>query len=385
MSQTLLQELSNSDIDWLMTTGKRQRVERNYLLIKAGQQICAFYWLIDGSLMISSPQDRDNTLNRAFAVLENQPTLEREIIELQNGDFIGEELLFNTTVASNNIRTQRPSDLLIISPQKLKAKLKQDISFAARFYRGISHLLTERLLTLIPQLRMTRLNSSLTQSREVLFTFGRLHDSDIDWMISNGNCQKIPAGKMLFQEGRPAETLYLLLNGLVKVTLCETAENPLDRAFAALGTTINPHSGQEIATLQSGTFIGELPFAETRLASTSVETVEKSLVLAISISSLKLKLQQDLGFAARFEEVVASLAIERFRDMINRLGYGRRFYSKSQTLEPSFYYEDELDLDSLDQLNLAGTRFQWMLDRLQLLSNNNWQQEKKLATTKITN
>ena len=371
MSQILLQELSNSDLDWLMATGKRQKVDGDRLLIKAGQKISAFYLLIDGSLMISGDGGGDNALNRAFAALEDKPTLEREIIELKSGDIAGEELLIKPLAASTNIKTKLPSEVLMIPQEQLKAKLEQDIGFAARFYRGIALLLTERLLKLTPQLRTTQFNSTSTQSGEVLFAFGRLHDSDIDWMISNGSCQKFKAGSILLQEGRPAETLYLLLNGSVKVTLSETAANPLDLAFAALGTITTPSLGKEIATLKPGEFIGEMPFGDTRLASTSVSAIEDSLVLAIPGRSLKIKLQQDLGWAARFEEVVATLAAERFRDTINRLGYGRRFYSSGESLEQSFSYEDELDLDSLDNLNLAGSRFKWMLNRLQLLDNHN--------------
>ena len=378
MSQTLLQELNNSDLDWLMATAKRRKVDADRLLIESGQPISAFYLLINGSLSISSSQSGENALNRAFAVLEERSTLEREIIELKSGDIAGEELLIKTRAASTNLRTKRSSDLLMIPQQQLKAKLRQDIGFAARFYRGIALLLTERLLKLTPQLRTTRFNSTSTQSREVLFAFGRLHDSDIDWMISNGSCQELKAGSILLQEGRPAETLYLLLKGLVKVTISETAANPLDLAFAALETSTNPSLGKEIATLRPGEFIGEMPFGDTRLASSSFSAVEDSLVLAIPGRSLKIKLQQDLGWASRFEEVVATLAAERFRDTINRLGYGRRFYSSGQTLEQSSSYEDELDLDSLDKLNLAGSRFKWMLNRLQVLKDQNWRQEKQL-------
>ena len=381
MGQTLLQELSNSDIDWLMATGIRQKIDANRLLIQAGKQISAFYLLISGSLTISLSQNEDNALDRAFAALEAQPTFEREIIELESGDIAGEELLIQTRAASTNVRTKLPSEVLMIPQEELKAKLKQDIGFAARFYRGIAFILTERLLHLTPQLRTTQLNLTPTQSREVLFAFGRLHDSDIDWLISNGSCQKFKAGSILLQEGRQAETLYLLLNGLVKVTISETAINPLDLAFAALGTTKTQSLGKEIATLRPGEFIGEMPFGDTRLASTSVGAVEDSLVLAIPVRSLKVKLQQDLGWAARFESVVATLAAERFRDTINRLGYGRRFYSSGQTLEQSFSYEDELDLDSLDGLSLAGSRFKWMLNRLQVLKNKNRQPEKQLVNS----
>jgi hypothetical protein len=139
--------------------------------------------------------------------------------------------------------------------------------------------------------------------------------------------------------------------------------------------------GYEIATVRPGEFIGEMPFGDTRLASSSVRTVEDSLVLAIPERSLKLKLQQDLGWAARFEEVVATLAAERFRDTINRLGYGRNFYSSGQALEQSFSYEDELNSDSLDKLNLAASRFKWMLNRLQVMGNKNWRSGKQLANS----
>ncbi len=381
MSQTLLQELSNSDIDWLMATGKRQKIDADRLLIKAGHQIATFYLIISGSLTISVSQSSNNALNRAFAALEDNSTLERDIIELTSGDIAGEKLLVATRAASTNVRTKLPSDLLMIPQPQLKAKLQQDIGFAARFYRGIALLLTERLLKLTSQLRTTRLNSRATQSREVLFAFGRLHDSDIDWLIAHGSCQHIPAGSVLLQEGRPAETLYLLLRGLARVSIAEAAINPLDLAFAALGTSNNQSSSKEIATVRPGEFIGEMPFGDTRLASTSVHTVEDSLVLAIPARSLKLKLQQDLGWAARFEEVVATLAMERFRDTINRLGYGRNFYSSGQALSQSFSYEDELNSDSLDKLNLAASRFKWMLNRLQILSNQNQRAGKQLANS----
>ena len=69
MTQTLLQELNNIDIDWLMTTGTREKVDADHLLIKSGQQITDVYLLIDGRLTISVSQSNDNALNQAFSVL----------------------------------------------------------------------------------------------------------------------------------------------------------------------------------------------------------------------------------------------------------------------------------------------------------------------------
>lgn len=372
MSQILLQELTNSDLDWLMAAGKRQIVAADCLLIETERQISDIYLVISGSLQISIPQNDDRALNRAFALLEERSTLERDIIELERGDVAGLEFLVGSRAASTNVRTKVESDLLSIPLRSLQGKLQQDIGFAARFYRGIALMLTERLLKLTTRLRTARLSTTGTASREVLFAFGHFLDSDIDWLIANGSCQYLPVGSSLLQEGRSAETLYMLLKGSALVTIAETAIDPLDLAFAALGTS-DRHSDKEIATVLAGEFIGEMPFGENRLASTSVRTAEDSLVLAIPERSLKLKLQQDYGWAARFEAVVATLAMERFRDTISRLGYGRNFDSRN--LE-RFKDADELNPSSLDKLNLAATRFKWMLNRLQVLSNKNRQSEK---------
>ena len=345
MSQILLQELTNSDLDWLIAAGKRQIVAADCLLIETERQISDIYLVVSGSLQISIPQNGDRALNRAFALLEDRSTLERDIIELERGDVAGLEFLVGSRAASTNVRTKVESDLLSIPLRSLQGKLQQDIGFAARFYRGIALMLTERLLKLTTRLRTARLSTTGTASREVLFAFGQFLDSDLDWLIANGSCQYLPPGSTLLQEGRPAETLYMLLKGSAKVTIAETAIDPLDLAFTALGTSDRQNANKEIATVRAGEFIGEMPFGENRLASTSVRTVEDSLVLAIPERSLRLKLQQDYGWAARFEAVVATLAVERFRDTVSRLGYGRNFDSRN--LEHSSD-EDELNPASLD-------------------------------------
>lgn len=367
MSHTLLRELTNSDIDWLMAVGQKQEVKSGQMLIQTGQLIKALYLIIDGSLTVSVPQASDNALNRAFALLEETSVLEREIASLQSGDIAGDELLLQLRAASTNVRVKQPSRVLAIPQEQLSVKLNQDVGFAARFYRAIALLISERLLKLMQQLRSARFGPSQQQLREVLFAFGELNDSDIDWMITNGSCRRVKAGIPLLQEGLPAEALYILLEGAMIVTIAEKETSPLDCAFAALDNSETSISEREITTLRAGEFIGEMPFGDTSLASTSVRAVSDSRLLAIPGRLLRAKLQQDVGWAARFERVVATLAAQRLRDTINRLGYGRRFYSSGESLEPYLFYEDELSFDGLDKLNLAGSRFKWMVNRLQVI------------------
>ncbi|MHC5893004.1 hypothetical protein [Nostoc sp.] len=52
----------------------------------------------------------------------------------------------------------------------------------------------------------------------------------------------------------------------------------------------------------------------------------------------------------------------------SRLGYGRRVYSKGMSLDENIEYEEELNTSTLDQIALAGKRFDWMVGRLRNVS-----------------
>lgn len=79
-----------------------------------------------------------------------------------------------------------------------------------------------------------------------------------------------------------------------------------------------------------------------------------------------LKLQQDVGMASRFYRVIAKLMSGRVQGMISRLGFGKTSYSQGETLSQDTTYEDEIDLDVMDNLTLGGARFDWMLRRLKV-------------------
>jgi hypothetical protein len=77
-----------------------------------------------------------------------------------------------------------------------------------------------------------------------------------------------------------------------------------------------------------------------------------AVVLAVPRRLVLAKLQQDLGFAGRFYRVLGY----RLQGVCGRLGYGRRVYAGGD--------EDELDMDAIDRMGLAGRRFELMLDKL---------------------
>lgn len=178
--------------------------------------------------------------------------------------------------------------------------------------------------------------------RKVLFIFGQLDDNDVEWLINTGRREQIPAKRVLIQEGKPIEALYLVLNGLLSVTDAE------------LG-------GQELARLGAGEIVGEMSFIDSSPPASTVTALQPSTVLAIPKTALAAKLEEDTRFAAHFYRAIATFLSGRLRTTVGRLGYGD---GPSLSLNEGARYADELDDSVLDNVHLAGARFERILKRL---------------------
>src|SRR5258705_7734874 len=60
--------------------------------------------------------------------------------------------------------------------------------------------------------------------RKVLFIFGVLNDSDIDWMARTGSRRDIRRQDVLIQQGVPIDAVVLLLQGRMAVSLSGAGE-----------------------------------------------------------------------------------------------------------------------------------------------------------------
>ena len=176
--------------------------------------------------------------------------------------------------------------------------------------------------------------------RKVLFILGQLSDLDIEWLIAAGRKEQVSAGTTLIHEGKTIDTLYLVLDGALAVSM------------RALG-------GQEVARLGAGEMVGEISFIDARPPSATVTALQNSVVLAIPRGQLAAKLEQDPSFAARFYRALATFLSDRLRGTVSRLGY-----SDGQSLQEDVEYSDELDDNVLDNVSLAGARFERILKRL---------------------
>jgi len=183
--------------------------------------------------------------------------------------------------------------------------------------------------------------------KRVVFILGVLEDEDVDWLIDAGQRQELQPGDVLIREGEPCEALFLILDGGLEVSV------------AALNTS-------PIAQLATGEVVGEMSFVDGQSPSATVTALQPSIVLAISSSQLRHKLQQDIRFASRFYRAMAILLSSRLRSTVKHL--------QGEHWRPVTALNDA-GLDEMgDMLSMGGIRFDWMLKRLRDVNSNPWEE-----------
>jgi bacteriocin-type transport-associated protein len=360
-----LNQLSNSDIQWLKQNGRSQQIESGNISIEQGQSPNFFYLLIRGELAGSISQNQGGRLGRAFAALEDDLELEQEIVRFSPGDVLGKIPAVELTATVMTIRATQNSTVLAVAYETLSAKIAADVGFAARFYRAIAMLLLERFSRLVQYFLRPKMGQA-QPLQDVPLIFGELSDSDVDWMLGAGRLTEIGTDRVLIRAGEQIEDLYIVLQGTFSVFIKEEKANRLFNIFAALESESDTDTslGREILHLDRGEIIGEAIALDNPISTATVRALENSILLRIPQQQLLLKLQQDVGAAARFYRVEAMLLSSRLQGLISRLGYGRSRYQPGESLDLAADYEDELDLDTMDNLTLGGARFDWMLKRL---------------------
>ena len=175
--------------------------------------------------------------------------------------------------------------------------------------------------------------------RKVLFILGQLNDSDIEWLAMVGERRTIAAGTELIAEGTYIDVVYIILDGQMSVW-----------------------SGGRIKldTLASGDILGEMSLVDSNKTSASVRSETETVVLAISKATLSDRLKTDIGFAARFYKALALFLADRMRNNIRRMSFANLEEEPARDDAAS----DELDINVLDNVHLAGARFERILQRL---------------------
>ena len=171
--------------------------------------------------------------------------------------------------------------------------------------------------------------------RKVLFIFSVLSDGDVEWLAQAGENTHVDAGSVLIPLGSRIDNLYFVLDGRL---------------------AIRTRSGDAIALLESGEIIGEMSLVDPAPTTVSVEVVADATLLRIPDAVLRDKLASDPAFASRFYRALCVFLADRLRSTTQRMGYGAATDDANA--------KDELNEDLLDNVHLAGARFDRMLKRL---------------------
>jgi len=172
--------------------------------------------------------------------------------------------------------------------------------------------------------------------RKVLYILGQMTDQDVDWMAQAGKRRQIPAGTVVIAQGKPIDSIYILLDGTMSVEVERVGQ---------------------IATLNCGEIVGEMSFVDSRPPSATVKAATACVALELPRDTIRRKLDLDVGFSARFHRAIARFLSDRLRATMHRFAPagGSTFDDEA---------EGELDLDMLGDIHMAGARFDGMLKKL---------------------
>ena len=174
--------------------------------------------------------------------------------------------------------------------------------------------------------------------RKVLFIFGELTDSDVEWLARAGERVHVDGGAPLIPLGSRVDYLYIVLDGQL---------------------AIRSPAGALIAHLESGEIVGEMSLVDPAPTTVAVEVASDATLFRISDTKLREKLATDFPFAARFYRAICIFLADRMRATTQRLGYG-----DGATPAGVGQAKDELNENVLDSVHLAGARFDRMLKKL---------------------
>jgi len=124
----LLDELEDSDVQWILDTGDERQVLSNQTVIREGTKPDSLYFLLDGLVSVS------------VAAAGN-----KQVAKLGPGELMGEISFLEDRPASATITAVENSLILAIPLGALMNKIEVDPQFASRFYRSFARISARRL------------------------------------------------------------------------------------------------------------------------------------------------------------------------------------------------------------------------------------------------
>jgi len=121
----ILGKLQDADLQWLLEAGALRALDTGSRLVEEGQAIQSLFIVVDGELAV----ERSGV----------------ELARLDVGEIVGEMSLLSSRPASATVSALGACNVFEVPQSRLKAKLRSDAQFAARFHHAMCLFLVDRL------------------------------------------------------------------------------------------------------------------------------------------------------------------------------------------------------------------------------------------------
>lgn len=152
----LFGELSDGDVDWMVTHGTLKSFNSGDIFQQLGYPIETVYIVLKGSAAIKFSASQQNSLNMLFTQIQDSSgansDLGVEVAHASRAEILGEGALLNSKISNYTLQAIQPSLLLAVAQPELSIKLQQDLAMASRLYRVVAILMLRRLESLIARL-----------------------------------------------------------------------------------------------------------------------------------------------------------------------------------------------------------------------------------------
>lgn len=129
----ILSKLSDEDVDWIATTGRRVQHASGDVLIRQGEPIDSLMFVLDGNVSVQ---------------IEGVG----QVASLGSGEILGEMSLVDEAPPSATVVVNEPTNVLHIDRSNLNAKIESDTAFASRLFRAIAMFLSIRMRSTVQRL-----------------------------------------------------------------------------------------------------------------------------------------------------------------------------------------------------------------------------------------
>lgn len=129
---------------------------------------------------------------------------------------------------------------------------------------------------------MTDQHKTLEELIKSVEIFDGLETRDINKVLKAANGRKFESGHVVFKEGDIGDSFYLIIEGKVRVT-----------------KTVDGDKIEDVATLKSGDYFGEMALLDGEPRSASVVAIEPTKVLEVKNSQFIKMIMDDDNFARK--------------------------------------------------------------------------------------